>query len=107
MAEQATELGMEAAAGEFLGKYFDGFAKTHEDIAKTHQLHLQRSIEQNERMLTKFLENLPKDRAPITTEKFSSRGDDIDSWLSRFELCSSISRKVQLKQRHYRFTFNR
>ena len=34
VAEQATELGMEAAAGEFLRKYFDGFAKTHEDIAK-------------------------------------------------------------------------
>ena len=92
LTEQPADPGMEAVAGEFLGKYFDGFAKTHEDIAKTHQLHLQKTIEENDRMLTKFLENLPKGRAPITIEKFSGRGDDIDSWLSRFELCSKYNK---------------
>ena len=92
LAEQPADLGMEAAAGEFLGKYFYGFAKTHEDIAKTHQLHLQKSVEENDRMLTKFLENLPKGRAPITIEKFSGRGHYIDSWLSRFELCSKYNK---------------
>ena len=92
LTEQPADPGMEAVAGEFLGKYFDGFAKTHEDIAKMHQLHLQKTIEENDRMLTKFLENLPKGRAPITIEKFSGRGDDIDSWLSRFELCSKYNK---------------
>ena len=92
LTEQPADPGIEAAAGEFLGKYFDGFAKTHEDIAKTHQLDLQKSTEENDRMLTKFLENLPNDRAPITIEKFSGRGDDIDSWLSRFELCSKYNK---------------
>ena len=60
LTEQPADPGMEAVAGEVLGKYFDGFAKTHEDIAKTHQLHLQKTVEENDRMLTKFLENLPK-----------------------------------------------
>ena len=65
--EQPAHPGTEAAAGKFLGKYFDGFAKTHEDIAKTHQLHLQKSTD---RMLTKFLENLPKGTEPVTIEIF-------------------------------------
>ena len=43
-------------------------------------------------MLTKFLENLPKGRTPVTIEKFADRGDDIDSWLCRFELCSECSK---------------
>ena len=48
MTEQAADLSMGTAAGEFLEKYFEGFTKTHDDIAKMHQLHLQKSIEQND-----------------------------------------------------------